>query len=257
MKIFESHAHYDDSRFDEDRDELLENLPFHNVERVINIGTSVKSSKKTIQLCEKYSHVFGSVGVHPHNVSTLADKDLQILKELAAHPKIVAIGEIGLDFYYDHSPREAQRNWFVKQIQLANETGLPLIIHSRDAAQEVFDILKQHKSPEGEGVIHCYSGSWQMAKAYTEMGFMIGIGGVITFPDSKKLKQVVEEIPLEFILLETDCPYLTPVPNRGKRNDSRNLLYIANKIAEIKGVTVETILKTTFDNGQRLLMKHV
>lgn len=250
---FESHAHYDDKRFREDREELLSTLlPASGVDMVINIGCDVKSSETSLRLAEKYPYVYASVGVHPHDVGNISSQDIEKLKKLSAHPKAVAIGEIGLDFYYDFSPRELQRFWFRQQLRLAEEVGLPVVIHSRDAAQETFDIIKA--SAVRRGVIHCYSGALPMARDYVEMGFLIGVGGVVTF--SKKLAEVVEGIPLEKILIETDSPYLAPVPNRGKRNDSRNLKYVVEKIAEIKGISPEIAAKVTTNNAKSLFFEN-
>lgn len=250
---FESHAHYDDKRFREDREELLSTLlPASGVDTVINIGCDVKSSETGLRLAEKYPYVYASVGVHPHDVGNISSQDIEKLKKLSAHPKAVAIGEIGLDFYYDFSPRELQRFWFRQQLRLAEEVGLPVVIHSRDAAQETFEIIKA--SAVRRGVIHCYSGALPMARDYVEMGFLIGVGGVVTF--SKKLAEVVEGIPLEKILIETDSPYLAPVPNRGKRNDSRNLKYVVEKIAEIKGISPEIAAKVTANNAKSLFFEN-
>ena len=214
---FESHAHYDDKRFREDREKLLELLPSCGIDHVVNIGCDLASSKESIRLAEKYDYIYASVGVHPHDVSEMTSQTIEELRRLAAHEKVVAIGEIGLDYYYDFSPRELQQFWFRQQLRLAESVNKPVIIHSRDASQETFDIIKS--SPIRRGVIHCYSGAWQMAKDYVDMGFFIGVGGVVTFSNAKKLVEVVDKIPIEKILIETDSPYLAPNPNRGKRND--------------------------------------
>ena len=190
------------------------------------------------------------MGVHPHEVGEMTSQTIEDLRRLSAHPKVVAIGEIGLDYYYDFHPRELQRFWFRQQLRLAESVHKPVIIHSRDAAQETFDIIQS--SAVRQGVIHCYSGAWQMAEDYVKMGFLIGIGGVITFSNAKKLTEVVERIPLKHILIETDSPYLAPNPNRGKRNDSRNLQFIVKKIAEIKNISPEDVAKVTFDNAKSL-----
>ena len=207
---FESHAHYDDKRFREDREKLLELLPSCGIDHVVNIGCDLKSSKESIRLAEKYDYIYASVGVHPHEVSEMTSQTIEELRRLAAHEKVVAIGEIGLDYYYDFSPRELQQFWFRQQLRLAESVNKPVIIHSRDASQETFDIIKS--SPVRRGVIHCYSGAWQMAKDYVDMGFFIGVGGVVTFSNAKKLVEVVDKIPIEKILIETDSPYLAPNP---------------------------------------------
>ena len=254
MEYFESHAHYDDKRFREDREELLrELLPACGVSHIINIGCDVKSSEMSVRMAEKYDYIYAAVGVHPHELYDMSSQTIDKLRKLSEHKKVVAIGEIGLDYYYDTHPREFQRFWFIQQLRLAEETGLPVVIHSREASQDTFDIIERSKVRRGS--IHCYSGSAEMAKEYVKMGFHIGVGGVVTFPNAKKLVEVVEAIPLESILIETDCPYLSPVPNRGKRNDSRNLKYVVDKIAEIKGVTPEKVAEITKNNAETLFFK--
>ncbi|MDD5945409.1 MAG: TatD family hydrolase [Clostridia bacterium] len=250
---FESHAHYDDRRFDEDRDELLASFPSEGIDTVVNSSSDIASSKASIALAEKYPYFYASVGVHPHEVSKMRDNDIDTLRKLAAHPKVVAIGEIGLDFYYDHSPRDSQRLWFARQLKLAAELDMPIIVHSREASQESFDIIK--RSSVRKGVIHCYSGSAPMAKDYIDMGFYIGVGGSLTFKNNKKTVEVVEQIPIERILIETDAPYLAPVPFRGERNDSRLLKYVVEKISEIKNIPVEDICNITKNNAEKLFIK--
>lgn len=254
MKYFESHAHYDDKRFKEDREELLgELLPASGVSHVINIGCDVKSSEMSIRLADKYDYIYAAVGVHPHELYDMSSQTIAKLKKLSEHPKVVAIGEIGLDYYYDTHPRELQRFWFRQQLRLAEEVNKPVIIHSREASQETFDIIQSTNIRRGS--IHCYSGSAQMAQDYVKMGFHIGVGGVVTFSNAKKLVETVEAIPIESILIETDCPYLAPNPNRGKRNDSTNLKYIVEKIAEIKKMTPEDVAKITEKNAKSLFFK--
>lgn len=247
---FESHAHYDDKRFREDREELLELLPSCGIDYVVNVGCDLKSSQNSLRLAKKYPYVYAAVGVHPHEVGDMSSQTIEQLRKLSTEQKVVAIGEIGLDYYYDFHPRELQRFWFRQQLRLAEEVDLPVIIHSRDAAQETFDIIEA--SPVRRGVIHCYSGAWQMAQDYVDMGFYIGVGGVVTFSNAKKLHEVVEKIPLERILIETDCPYLAPNPNRGKRNDSRNLQYVVEKIAQMKQMSTDDVAKITADNAKSL-----
>lgn len=254
MKYFESHAHYDDKRFREDREELLgELLPASGVNHVINIGCDVKSSEMSIRLADRYDYIYAAVGVHPHELYDMSSQTIAKLKKLSEHPKVVAIGEIGLDYYYDTHPRELQRFWFRQQLRLAEEVNKPVIIHSREASQETFDIIQSTNVRRGS--IHCYSGSAQMAQDYVKMGFHIGVGGVVTFSNAKKLMETVEAIPIESILIETDCPYLAPNPNRGKRNDSTNLKYIVEKIAEIKNMTPEDVAKITESNAKSLFFK--
>lgn len=247
---FDSHAHYDDEIFDEDRHELLEKMNKSGVGTIVNAAADLDSCRKGIELANKYSYMYCSVGVHPHDVATLKDSDINVIREFAKENKVVAIGEIGLDYYYDTSPREVQREWFEKQLLLAKELDLPVIIHSREASQETFDIIV--KSGVKEGVIHCFSGSHELAKEYIKRGFYIGVGGTLTFKNAKKTVKVVEEISLENILIETDAPYLTPVPHRGKRNESSYLEHVVSKIAEIKKVTTKEVEDITYDNAKRL-----
>ena len=250
---FESHAHYDDERFDEDRDTLLASFPAEGIETVVNASSDIKSSKASIALSEKYPFFYAAVGVHPHEVENITEADIDELRELSKHPKVVAIGEIGLDYYYDLSPRDLQRHWFKRQLELADELKMPVIIHSRDAAQECFDIIKN--SNVRNGVIHCYSGSAEMAEEYIKMGFYIGVGGSLTFKNKKKGVETVERIPIEKILIETDSPYLAPVPYRGKRNDSRLLKYVVERISQIKNIPENDICNITKNNAQNLFIK--
>lgn len=250
---FDTHAHYDSDRFKGDQRELLTALRAAGVAAVVNCASDLKSCTSTLKLTKEYDFVFGAVGVHPHEVKDLEVEDVDKLYGYACQSeKVVAIGEIGLDYHYDFSPREAQRDWFVEQIELAKEVELPIIVHSREAAKETFDIIEATEAAEVGGVIHAYSGNVEMAKAYVDMGFYLGIGGMVTFPDVKKILRVVQEMPLERLLLETDAPYLTPVPNRGQRNDSRNLVYVAEKIAALKGITPEEVVRVTTENACRL-----
>ncbi len=248
--IFESHAHLDDKRFDEDRDLVINSLKEYNIDKVINIGADMRSSKNTYDLTTKYDFIYGAVGIHPHAAKEVKEDDMEILKEYTKNPKIVAIGEIGLDFYYDYSDRDAQRFWFKRQLQLANELEKPVIIHSRDASEECYEIVT--KSKISKGVVHCFSGSVEMAKKYINLGLLIGIGGVITFKNAKKLLEVVDSIPIESILLETDCPYLSPEPYRGKRNSPIYLPAIVKKVSEIKQISVEEVEKITYCNTMSL-----
>lgn len=223
------------------------------MEAVVNCASDLKSCAATLKLTEQYDFIFGAVGVHPHEVEKLdEDAVYQLYNYACRSEKIVAIGEIGLDYHYEFAPRELQKDWFVEQIELAKEVELPIVVHSRDAAKDTYDIMEAADAGEVGGVVHCFAGSLEMAKAYVEMGFYLGIGGMLTFPDVKKILRVVEEIPLEHLLLETDAPYLAPVPNRGKRNDSRNLTYVAEKVAELKGITPEEVARVTRENACRL-----
>lgn len=248
--FFDSHAHYDDKRFNEDKDELLQSMSKNDVDYIVNAAANIASSNEGIHLAEKYPSIYTAVGVHPHDVSELEEDAIEALESLSKHPKVVAIGEIGLDYYYDHSPRDIQRLWFQRQMALAKKVQLPIIVHSREASQETFNMIKE--SGLSSGVIHCYSGSAEMAKEYIKLGFYIGIGGTLTFNNARKTIEVVEQIPLGAIVIETDCPYLTPMPHRGKRNDSTYLKYIAQKIGDIKNLSIEEVARVTTDNAKAL-----
>lgn len=255
--IFETHAHYDDDRFEEDRHEILTSLPEAGIGIVINSGASVESTRDTVELARKYDHVYAAVGIHPSEIAELDEAFFDWMKERASWDKTVAIGEIGLDYYWDKEPevQERQRYWFGRQIELARETGLPIIVHSRDAAADTMQVMKEHHAEEIPGVIHCYSYSKEMAQEFIKMGYYIGVGGVVTFKNAKKLIETVEAIPLERILLETDCPYMAPEPYRGKRNSSLYLPYVVEKIAQLKGVSTEEVEKITENNARTLFSK--
>ena len=252
--IFESHAQYDDEAFDEDREELLESLKENGVGTIINVGASLDSCEKTVNLAEKYDYIYAAVGVHPSDVADLNEENFAWLEGLTKKDKVVAIGEIGLDYYWDKEKEiwENQKYWFKRQMELARKTNLPVIIHSRDAANDTMTLMKEIHAEEIRGVIHCYSYSKEMAKEFIKMGYYIGVGGVVTFKNAKKLAEAVKEIPLERILVETDCPYLAPEPFRGKRNDSGKLPYVINKIAELKETTPEEVERVTRENAMKL-----
>ncbi len=250
--IFETHAHYEDQRFDEDREELLRKLPKQGIEYVVNVGSSLKTTKATLELIKKYDYMYGAVGVHPEECAELTEESFAWLKSVTGEDKVVAVGEIGLDYYWDEPERKIQKMWFERQIALAIEVGLPMVIHSRDAAKDTLDILKTCNGDKAGGVIHCFSYGVDMAKEYLDMGFYIGIGGVVTFKNAKKLKEVAEYVPLDRILLETDCPYMAPEPHRGKRNSSLYLPHVAEKIAEIKGISPEEVVRVTNENGKKM-----
>ena len=250
--IFESHAHYEDERFNEDRKELLDSFSSNGIGHVVNVSSSLETIDKTMELMKEYDFIYGTVGVHPEECAPLQESDMEHFKELCKEPKVVAIGEIGLDYYWNEPEPEIQKKWFIRQLQLAKEVKLPVIIHSRDAAKDTMDIMKQCHAEEIGGVVHCFSYSAEMAKEFIKMGFYIGVGGVVTFKNGKKLKEVVEQIPLERILLETDCPYMSPVPHRGERNSSLNIKYIAEEIARIKNVSYETVVSVTEENAKRM-----
>ncbi|MEG0564673.1 MAG: TatD family hydrolase [Hungatella sp.] len=250
--IFDTHVHYDDEAFQEDRDQLLGSLAEHGIEAVVNIGASIETTKNTLKLMEQYPFVYGAVGVHPSETAQLDETQMDWLKEASQNPKVVAIGEIGLDYYWDEPDREIQKSWFVRQLSLAREVKLPVVIHSRDAAKDTLDIMKEQNAGEIGGVIHCFSYGIEMAKEYLNMGFYLGIGGVLTFHNAKKLKEVVAYMPMDRLVLETDCPYLSPVPNRGKRNSSLNLPYVVEAICAIKGLSAEEVMEQTNQNAKRM-----
>lgn len=255
--IFETHAHYDDHKFDEDREAVLQKVIQSGVSPIINVGASIDSTKATIELAKSHDYIYAAVGVHPSDIEGLDEENFQWLRTQTSYEKTVAIGEIGLDYYWDKEPevQKAQRHWFGRQLELAREMNLPVIIHSRDAAEDTVKVMKEHNAQELSGVIHCYSYSKEMAKEFVKMGYFIGVGGVVTFKNAKKLVETVEEIPIESILLETDCPYMAPEPNRGTRNDSSNIPFIIEKIAEIKGISKEDVERITEENAYRLFSK--
>ena len=249
--IFDTHAHYDSEQFNEDREAILASMPEKGVVGIVNVGASLKGCKASVDFAKQYPFMYAAVGVHPDEVGELNEETFAQMKEWAKEEKVVAIGEIGLDYYWDTQPHEVQKEWFIRQIWLARELGLPINIHSREAAEDTFLIVKAYGRGM-KGIIHCYSGSKEMAIEYVKMGYYIGVGGVVTFKNGKKLKQVVEAIPLERIVLETDAPYLAPTPFRGKRHDSSLIQYMAEEIAAIKGVTVEEVLAQTEANARKV-----
>lgn len=250
--IFDSHAHYDDEVFDEDREEVLKKIQAEGVGLVVDIGAHIESTKKAIELSEAYDFIYVAAGVHPSDIDSPTEEDMVWLQEVSRKEKVVAIGEIGLDYHYENINKELQKKWFIRQLALAREVKLPVCIHSRDAAKDTLDIMQAAHSEEIGGVIHCFSYGWDMAKIYLDMGFYLGIGGVLTFKNAKKLKEVAEKTPLERIVLETDAPYLAPEPYRGKRNVSHYLKYVVDELAAIKGITGEEIMQATWENAMRL-----
>jgi len=254
--IFETHAHYDDEAFDEDREELLKSLVNNGIEYVVNVGSSMESTRSSVALAAKYDFIYAAIGVHPSETGELTENEIDWLKnEALFNKKVVAIGEIGLDYYWEEPKRDIQKIWFERQLELAREVKLPVIIHSRDASKETLDIMKAHKAEEIGGVIHCYSYSKETAKEYLNMGFYFGIGGVVTFKNARQVKEAVQYIPLDRILLETDCPYLSPEPNRGKRNSSLNIPYIAGAIAQLKGIEYDELIGITSQNAKKMYFK--
>ncbi len=250
--IFESHAHYDDEAFDEDRDTLLSSMRDNGIEYIVNVGASLQSTRTTVELTRQYPFIYGAAGVHPSETAELNEDNFKWLAEQCKDPKVVAVGEIGLDYYWEEPDHDIQKMWFIRQLELAGNSKKPVIIHSREAAKDTYDIMTAQHAEEIGGVIHCYSYSAEMALDYIKMGFYIGIGGVVTFKNGKKMKEVVQAIPIERILLETDSPYLAPEPNRGKRNSSLNIPYIAQEIAQLKGLKPEEVEQITNQNAKQL-----
>lgn len=258
--IFETHAHYDDEAFEPDRDGLLSSLQGNGIGTVVNVCASVGELRRTIALTEKYPFVYGAVGVHPDDADKMTEQTLNEIRELSRREKILAIGEIGLDYYWhkEEAAHEIQKKMFRAQMDIAREEKLPFMIHSRDAAKDTLDIVKEYMD-EGMygGIIHCFSYGKEMAEQYLNMGLYLGIGGVVTFKNAKKLKEVVEYAPLEQLVLETDSPYLSPEPNRGKRNSSLNLPYVARAIGELKGISEEEVIRITGQNAEKLLFHRI
>lgn len=247
--IFDTHAHYDDLRFEEDRDELLCSLNDKGVSHIVNCGCDLKSSLTTHALAQKHDFIFAAIGVHAHEAEEATESDLEEIERLYNNKKVVAVGEIGLDYHYDFSPRERQLEVFERQLILANKLDLPVIVHDREAHEDTMNLLKKHRP---KGVVHCFSGSAEMAKEIVKLGMHIGIGGAVTFKNAKKPVEVVEYLPLDRLLLETDAPYMTPVPFRGQRCDSAHIAYTAEKIAEIKGIDVQELIDICNGNAKRL-----
>lgn len=255
VKIFETHAHYDDESFDKDREYLLTEMLGDSgmIDVIVNIGASLKGCKDSLALAAKYDKVYAAIGVHPSDVGALTASDMEWLCENAVkNPKVVAVGEIGLDYHYQSPSKDIQNKWFIEQIALAKKVKKPIIVHSRDACQDTIDIMKQENASAVGGIVHCYSYTKETAKDFLNMGFYFGIGGVITFKNAKKLIEAVEYIPMDKLLLETDSPYLAPEPYRGKRNDSTNISFIAEKIAQIKGISTTQVIDKTNENARKI-----
>ena len=254
--IFDTHAHYDDRKFKADRHELLNSLKANGIGRVVNIGADIESTRRSIALAKEYDFIYAAAGVHPSDVDCLDDRTFQWLtwaveESVEEKGKIVAVGEIGLDYYWekDQERRNRQKYWFERQMELARSTGLPVVIHSREAAKDTWDMMQALKCEDIGGVIHCYSYAVEMARNYLNKGFYLGIGGVVTYKNARALKEVVQYAPMDRIVLETDCPYLTPEPHRGKRNSSLNLPYVVDAIAQLKGISREEVEEITWNNG--------
>ncbi|MFV0362053.1 MAG: TatD family hydrolase [Suipraeoptans sp.] len=249
--IFDTHAHYDDEQFDNDREELLLSMESNGVGGIVNIAASYTSCISSAKLANSYPFIYAAVGTHPDEIGELNDDNYREVLKLYDDKRVVAVGEIGLDYYWETHPHELQKQWFIRQIEEAKIRNLPIVVHSRDAAADTLDIIKEY-GQETDGVMHAFSYSVELAREYVKMGYYLGIGGVVTFKNGKKLKEVVADIPIEHLVLETDCPYLSPEPFRGKRNSSINLKYVVDEIANIKNISREDVIRITNENAKRL-----
>lgn len=248
--IFDTHAHYDSGAFNADRFDILASMPEKNVGLIVDPGCDLESSRAAIALAEKYSFVYAAVGWHPEDMDKLTDEGFDEMIKLMHHPKCVAVGEIGLDYYWDAEHKDEQKALFIRQIELALELDKPVIVHDREAHGDCMEIVRDY--PALRGVFHCYSGSAEMASELLKRGWYLGFDGPITYKNARKAIEVLEMCPLDKMVIETDSPYLTPVPNRGKRNDSSTLKYVIDKIAEVKGVSASEVERATFENGKKL-----
>lgn len=250
--IFDTHAHYSDDRFDPDREILLSGMQDQGVGQIVEVGAGIHSTEDAVSLAHQYDFIYAAVGIHPGEVEELEESHMGWLQKLSQDDKVVAIGEIGLDYHYDSPAKEVQQHWFIRQLQAAAEAQMPVIIHSREAAQDTWEIMREHCAWSNGGVIHCFSYGSDVAEWYLKQGFFLGIGGVVTFDNAKKLKEVVKMAPLEQLVLETDCPYLTPVPHRGKRNDSGYLTHVVDEVAKLKNISREELIHRTEQNAKHL-----
>lgn len=250
--LFDTHAHLNATQFNEDVEQVIERARAEGVSHIVVVGFDRPTIQRAMELAEQYSFIYAAVGWHPVDAIHMTDEDLIMIERLAAHPKVVALGEMGLDYYWDQSPKEVQKEVFRKQIRLAKKVKLPIIIHNRDATADIVHILQEEHAEEVGGVMHCFSGSIEVARQCIDMNFYISFGGPVTFKNAKKPKEVAKEIPLDRLLIETDCPYLTPHPFRGKRNEPSYVKYVAEAIAELKGISFEEVAQKTSDNAKRL-----
>ncbi len=250
--LIDTHAHLNAQEFDEDRDEVIARARENGVSTIINIGFNRETIPTCLELAEKYEFIYAVVGWHPQDAKDMTDSDLEWLEELSRHPKVIGLGEMGLDYYWDTSPRDVQAEVFRKQIRLARKLQMPIVIHNRDAHQDIIDILREEKAEEVGGIMHCFSGSWETAKMALDMNFYISFGGPLTFKNAKKPKEVAVQVPLDRLLVETDCPYLTPHPFRGKRNETGYVRYVAEEMANLHGLSYEEMARITSDNAKRL-----
>jgi TatD DNase family protein len=254
MNLIDTHTHLDFPQFDSDREQVIERAANAGVKAIVNVGTDLASSRAAVALAEAYPQIYAAVGAHPHDAKTMTGETLEELRALASHPKVVAVGEIGLDFYRDLSPRDQQRRAFQQQLALAREVGKPVIIHDREAHKEVMAILRRWAEgcQQPVGVLHCFSGDLAMAQEAIELGFYISIAGPVTFQNARRLRELIRQLPLEKLLVETDCPYLAPHPHRGKRNEPAYVKLVAQEVARIKGTSSEEVARITSDNAQAL-----
>ncbi|MFZ5985599.1 MAG: TatD family hydrolase [Bacillota bacterium] len=250
--LFDSHAHYDDEKFKDDKYDVINKAYESGVTYILNASSNIASSVETISLTQEFEFIYAAVGIHPHYVSDINDNSMVTIADFAKNEKVVAIGEIGLDYYYDNSPRELQRYWFAKQISLAQRLNLPIIVHDRDAHEDVMNIIKYEGADSVGGVFHCFSGSVEMAKEVLDNNFYISVGGALTFKNARKLIDVVKYVPIDRLLIETDCPYLTPEPYRGQRNDSSFVRLVAEKVAQIKELELQVVAEATMNNAKKL-----
>jgi TatD DNase family protein len=252
--LIDSHAHVQGKEYAGETDAVLARARAAGVNTIITVGGAgeMDSNTAAVALAEKYEHVYATVGMHPHDAKDVMQDDLDRLRDLSARPKVVAIGETGLDFYYDHSPREIQRRVFAQFISLACETGLPIVVHERDAAPETVELLRREGAGKLQGMIHCFTGDYDAALTYLDLGFYLSFTGIITFKNAEALREVVRKVPLERMLVETDSPYLTPVPHRGRRNEPANVRFVAEAVASVKGVSLQEVARATTANAERL-----
>ena len=250
MMFYDTHAHYDDGRLDSDRETLLPELYRQGIGLINTIGTDIPSSRASIALAEQYPFIYAAVGGWPGNVGDMTEQDLEEYRAMASHEKVVAIGEIGLDYYYDDVPREIQKHWFDRQMALAEELSMPVVVHDRDAHGDCMDMVRKWAG-RVTGVFHCFSGSAEMAAELTKLGWYVSFTGVVTFKNARRALEAVAAVPMDRIMIETDAPYMAPVPYRGRRNHSGYVPLVAEKIAEVKGMTLEEVAKITTENGKR------
>ena len=252
MVLFDSHAHYDDKRYDMDRDEILTGMPAMGVGYILNAASGIESAQKSVELAHKYDYIYAAAGIHPHEAARAPEGFDAVLEGFFSDKKVVAVGEIGLDYHYDFSPRDVQKDVLTKQLALAVKVKKPIIIHDREAHRDILDLIKPCANVLNSGVFHLFSGSVEMAREVLDMGFYLSFGGAVTFKNARKPIEVISYMPLDRLLLETDCPYMTPEPYRGKRNDSSYIILVAEKVARIRNMTVTEIAEITANNAKRL-----